>query len=132
MKMSDGPGPNWDLSPDGKYLVMLKWIGPSKEFGLRIFDLGTGGERFIPAKGPTEGVGTNWAADGKSVWIGGFKRNGPWGYSGLLNVDLNGRVRTLLEEPTLAIWAAIASPDGRRLALVGHTEDSNVWLLENF
>jgi Tol biopolymer transport system component len=132
MKMSDGPGPNWDLSPDGKYLVMLKWIGPSKEFGLRIFDLGTGGERSIRAKGPTEGAGTNWAADSKSVWIGGFMRNGPWGYSGVSNVDLNGNVRTLLEEPNLTIWAAIPSPDGRRLALVGHTADSNVWLLENF
>jgi len=132
MKMDDGPGHNWDLSPDGKYLVMLKWIGPSKEFGLRIFDLATGGERSIPAKGPTEGVGTNWAADSKSVWIGGFIRNGPWGYSGVSNVDLNGRVRTLLEEPNLSIWAAIPSPDGRHLALVGHTEDSNAWLLENF
>jgi hypothetical protein len=63
---------------------------------------------------------------------GGYLRRGPWGYTGVLNVDLNGQVTPVLDEPNLSIWAAIPSPDGRHLALVGHSEDSNAWLLENF
>lgn len=132
IRLADAPGYNWSLSPDGKYLVTTKWIGPDKAFGLRIIELATGEARDMAVAGPTGEVGTDWAADGRSVWLGGFIRTGPWGYSGVLNVDLNGKVGAVLREPNLSIWAAIPSPDGRLLALVAHTEDSNLWLLENF
>ena len=49
-----------------------------------------------------------------------------------LNVDLNGNVTTALEGFNLGIWAAVPSPDGRRLAIGRNTQTSNVSLLENF
>jgi len=132
MKLADVPSYNWSLSPDGRYVVTTKWIGPEKTFALRITELATGEARDLPVAGPTGEVTTDWAADGKSVWLGGVKRKGPWGHSGVLNVDLNGKVRTILDEPNLSLWAAIPSPDGRHLALVGHSENSNALLLESF
>lgn len=132
MKLDDAPGYSWSLSPNGKHMVTPKWIGQNKAFGLRIVELETGETREMLVAGPTGEVTTDWAADGRSIWLGGFKPKGPWGHSGVLNVDLNGKVGTIVDEPNLSLWAAIPSPDGRHLALVGHSEDSNVWLLENF
>jgi DNA-binding winged helix-turn-helix (wHTH) protein/Tol biopolymer transport system component len=132
MNLQDAPGYNWSLSSDGKYLASAAWTGQNKQFALRIVDLATGTAKIIPVAGPSGEVGTDWAADNKSVWLGGYLRRGPWGYTGVLNVGLNGTVTPVLDEPNLSIWAAIPSPDGRHLALVGHTEDSNAWLLENF
>jgi DNA-binding winged helix-turn-helix (wHTH) protein len=132
MNLAEAPGYNWSLSSDGKFLASAVWSGQNKQFALRIVDLATGTARIIPVAGPSGEVGTDWAADNRSVWLGGYLRRGPWGYTGVLNVDLNGQVTPVLDEPNLSIWAAIPSPDGRHLALVGHSEDSNAWLLENF
>jgi hypothetical protein len=41
-------------------------------------------------------------------------------------------VNVALKGFTPEILAAIPSPDGRRLALLGNTQTSNAWLLENF
>jgi hypothetical protein len=49
-----------------------------------------------------------------------------------VRVDLTGHVRTVLEGSSMAVWFAIPSPDGRRLAVLAHTDNSNVSLLENF
>lgn len=132
MNLQDAPSYNWSLSFDGKYLASAVRTGQNKQFALRIVDLATGTARIIPVVGPTGEVSTDWAADNKSVWLGGYIHRGPWGSTGVVNVDLNGTVTPVLDEPNLSIWAAIPSPDGRRLALVGHTEDSNAWLLESF
>ena len=75
----------------------------------------------------------DWAADSKSVWVGGYMGRGAWGTrSGVLNVALSGRATMVLEGLSPTIWFAIPSPDGRRLSLCELTERSNVWLLENF
>jgi len=74
-----------------------------------------------------------WAADGKSLWLGAFMGRGAWGTrSGILNVDLTGKVRVLLKSFNPEILYAMPSSDGRRLALAGQSHTSNVWLLENF
>jgi len=78
-------------------------------------------------------TGTDWAADSKSLWLAGYMRRNAWNSrSGIVNVDLKGNSRLLLDGGRLSIWFAIPSPDGRRLAFIGHTENSNVSLLENF
>ncbi len=52
--------------------------------------------------------------------------------SALLNVGLDGKVRTMLSNPNLNLEWALPSPDGRHLAIVADSNTSNVWLLENF
>jgi Tol biopolymer transport system component/DNA-binding winged helix-turn-helix (wHTH) protein len=133
-KMKTEGGPDfWNLSPDGKYLVTAKSQDPYQAPTLRIFDLADATERYIPV--PRIGLitGMDWAANSKSIWVGGYMGRGAWGTrSGVLNVALSGRVKVALDGLNPTIWFAIPSPDGRRLALGGNTQSSNMWLLENF
>jgi Tol biopolymer transport system component/DNA-binding winged helix-turn-helix (wHTH) protein len=129
----DGPGSLWSLSPDGKYLASPMSADPSQQSGLRILDLATGTQREISLPGLGLMMGADWAPDSKSLWVGGYMGRSSGGTrSGLVKVDLTGRVRTVLEGSSMAIWYAIPSPDGRRLAVMAHTDNSNVSLLENF
>ena len=127
-------GPNtWNLSPDGKYLVTLPTQDPYKESELRILRLEDNVTRYVPVPEVKLIMGLDWAADSKSVWVGGYMGRGSWGTrSGLVNVDLTGKVRTLLEGRNPEVMGGTPSPDGRRLALGENTVSSNVWLLEDF
>jgi hypothetical protein len=100
---------------------------------LRIFSLTDNSQRYIPVSDVRVVVGIDWAADSKSVWVGGFMGRGSWGTrSGLTNVDLTGKVKVLLKGHNPAVMGGTPSPDGHRLALGANTESSNAWLLENF
>jgi DNA-binding winged helix-turn-helix (wHTH) protein/Tol biopolymer transport system component len=133
LKTEQGPSTNWALSPDGKYLVTAKSSNPYEESGLRLFNLTQGKERDIPVSGLPLIMGMDWAADSKTLWITGYLGRGAWGArSALLNVDLTGKATVVLEGLNLELWAAIPSPDGRRLAVGRNTQSSNVSLLENF
>jgi hypothetical protein len=136
MKKEDAEGPNcWGLSPDGRYLVTSRSQNPYKYKvpEVRILNLADGTERYIPVPDAGLIMGMDWAADSESVWVSAYRGRGAWGSrSGVLNVDLAGKVRVVFEGLNLGLWFAIPSPDGHRLALMEHTQSSNVWLLENF
>ncbi len=124
---------NWNLSPDGKYLVTCRSQNPYAQSGLRILDLILNKERTLPVGGVKLIIGTDWAADSKSIFIGGYMGRGSYGTrSGLVQVDLAGNVQTLVEGKAPAILGGTPSPDGRRLALGGNTYTANVWMVENF
>jgi Tol biopolymer transport system component/DNA-binding winged helix-turn-helix (wHTH) protein len=129
----DGPGSTWSLSPDGRYLASptsANWLDAS---GLLILDLTGGTKREISLPNLPLIMGMNWAPDGRSLWVGGYMGRSSGGTrSGLVRVDLTGKVRTVLEGSSMAIWLAVPSPDGRRVAVLAHTDNSNVSLLENF
>ena len=133
MKKGEGPAAAWSLSPDGKLLVTPRSPNPYDAPGLRIFNLADGAEQNIPVPDLGLMMGMDWAADSKSVWVGGYMGRGAWGTrSGLLNVDLSGKTRVMLKGFSPTLWFAIPSPDGRRLSLCQLTQKSNLWLLENF
>jgi Tol biopolymer transport system component/DNA-binding winged helix-turn-helix (wHTH) protein len=127
---------NWSLSPDGKYLAM-RILRINQDAAIRIFSIADGSERTIPVLGWPGVKGVDWAADGNSLWAGAITRNSS-SFEGpdtcpLLRIDLDGKIRSLIEKGDVCFWAAIPSPDGHRLALEGAKPDSsNVWLLENF
>jgi DNA-binding winged helix-turn-helix (wHTH) protein/Tol biopolymer transport system component len=129
----DGPGSTWSLSPDGRYLASPKSANPYNASGVRILDLTSGAEREISLTGLPLIMGMDWAPDSRSLWVGGYMGRRSGGTrSGLLRVDRTGRVRTVLDGSSMAIWFAVPSPDGRRVAVLAHTDNSNVSLLENF
>jgi Tol biopolymer transport system component/DNA-binding winged helix-turn-helix (wHTH) protein len=133
LKKGEGPANFWSLSPNGKYVVTPRSPNPYEAPGLRIFNLAEGTEQNIPMPDIGLMMGMDWAADSKSVWVGGYMGRGAWGTrSGLLNVDLSGKTRVLLKGFSPTLWFAIPSPDGRRLSLCQLTQKSNLWLLENF
>jgi WD40 repeat protein len=133
VKKRDGPMNTWSLSPDGKYLVTAKGLTPTDDITLRIIKLADGTEQLIPVPEIKLLMGMEWSADGNSIWVGGFMGRGAGGArSGLLNVSHNGAVKVALRGLNPRVLWAVPSPDGQRLALLGNTENSNMWLLENF
>ena len=76
------------------------------------------------------GIGSiDFAADGRSLWASAYTNTGTWA---LLNIDLQGRTRTMLEDTKMAVGWAIPAPDGKHLALWKARGTSNVWMLERF
>lgn len=126
---------SWSLSPDGKYLATGA-RGRNKQPSIRILSIGDNTEKVVLVPGWGEIGGVDWAADGKSLWVGAarnvanLRRSDAWA---LLRVHLNGTIETVSENGPVKFWAGIPSPDGHRLAFFAATTDpSNVWLLENF
>jgi Tol biopolymer transport system component len=72
--------------------------------------------------------GVFWAADGKSLFVSGYKEREPV----VLHVDMQGNVRLLWEVKGGAGTYAVPSPDGRHLAMQRMTVDGNLWMMESF
>jgi Tol biopolymer transport system component len=120
---------NSSLSPDGKYFAWPSNRTTLDKFGVQIFSVTGEWKRDIAVPGWVEIYGLDWAPDLMSLWACARDTRGK---SGLLNLVLDGSVRTMLSTPNLDLEWALPSPDGRHLAINGDTNSSNVWLLENF
>ena len=117
---------NWTLSRDGSRLAIAKinsWSVPSS---VRILELSTRQEKLIPLPAGVGAQYLDWAADSKSIWVSavsGEKRS-------LVNLDLNGQIKTAFDAEKPELGWAIPSPDGKRLAILQGTRTSNAWLVE--
>ena len=112
----------WTLSPDGAH------IGELRGENVVILSLAGQVEQTIHIKGWPYLESIDRTADGKALLLSHI---GPTKAT-LLRVGLDGQIQPLwgMANP-LGTWA-IASPDGRYLAISGRSIDSNAWLLENF
>ncbi len=120
---------NWSLSPDGEFLAIAKKEGVQKEPYIRVLSIRDHTQRIMKVQTWAGIASIDWAADGKSLWTVAYTTRDTWA---LLNVDLRGRVRPMLEETQMRIGWAIPSPDGQRLALWEATGGANAWLIEDF
>jgi Tol biopolymer transport system component/DNA-binding winged helix-turn-helix (wHTH) protein len=120
---------NWTLSPDGSMLALAKRLRAQDEAELQIMSLRGGSTRKIALKDWRSVRSIDWAADSKSIWTCASPREGE---EMIVNVDLQGRVKRAVKEPSPYIGWAIPSQDGKRLAIWEASGDSNVWMLENF
>jgi len=122
---------NWSLAPDGSTLAIAKAkkIDLSVTPDIRLLSLTDHTERTIRLKEWPGVSSLDWAADGKSLWVSTSTNTGT---NALLNVDLLGRARPVWEQTKMVVGWAIPSPDGRYLALLQASGDSNVWMVENF
>jgi Tol biopolymer transport system component len=119
-------GWNWDLSPDGSQVAVLF---PAEENRIRLLPLAGGAPRDLLVNGWSAFYdGPDWSPDGKGFYI---DSRSPRGVT-LLYIDLNGHVSPVWEQKGGRATWGFASPDGRHLAILGYTVDSNVWMLENF
>lgn len=125
----DTERPNWSLSPDGKTLALARKSGPQPEPAILLLSIADGKERMLVLRGWPSLAWLDWAADGKSIWAVASTVSDA---KTLLNVDLQGRVRPVLEEQQMVLGWAIPSPDGRELAIWKASGGSNVSLVENF
>lgn len=120
---------NWSLSPDGQTLALARKSGPQHEPAILLLSTVDGSERMLVLHGWPALACLDWAGDGKSIWA---VVSTAADAETLLNVDLQGRARPVLEEQQMVLGWAIPSPDGRALAIWKASGGSNVSLVENF
>ena len=115
----------WDLSPDGSRLAFVQ--PDDREGRIQILPLDGAKPTEVNVNGRNGFWLPAWAMDGKGLFVGASRGE-------ILYVDLEGRADVVWEQrlPGLHPTWAVPSPDGRHLAMVGFTMDSNVWMLENF
>jgi Tol biopolymer transport system component len=114
----------WDLSPDGARIAVLK----NQERRIQIVSLGGGAPQEIMVKGWNRLTSAVWTSDGKGLFVSSRKARG----SVLLGVDLQGNARVLWELTSGVVAYGLPSPDGRHLAILVGTGYSNIWMMENF
>jgi Tol biopolymer transport system component len=121
-----GFGYNWDLSPDGSQLAISF---PAGENRIRLFALAGGARRDLVVNGWYGfNSGPDWSSDAKGFYVSSLSPRG----ATLLYIDLNGHAIALWEQKGgLRTWG-VPSLDGRHLAILGYTMDSNIWMLEKF
>jgi eukaryotic-like serine/threonine-protein kinase len=122
----------WGLSPDGTRISVTRM----SEARIHILSLSGGAPQQITVKGWNLGTSSDWAADGKGMFVSSPTQRG----SILLHVDLQGNAHVLWEqEASGKQWAmplpeswGVPSRDGHHLAILGLNLSSNIWILENF
>jgi hypothetical protein len=114
----------WDLSPNGQHVAVLEGLSGR----IQIVSLSGEPVREIKVKGMTTTSFIDWAADGKAVFVSRPTRRG----FELVRVDLLGNIQVLWEETGGLGTAALASPDGKYLAIRGWSVTSNYWMTTNF
>jgi Tol biopolymer transport system component len=113
----------FDVSPDGS---MVAWLSdPSGLIRLLSFENGKTWDLKIEGWNALNSL--DWAIDGKGLFVSSEMPTG----STLLHVDLQGRAQALWHQDYPQSWG-VPSPDGQHLAMLGGTQDRNVWMLENF
>jgi hypothetical protein len=121
-----GLGYNWDISPNGAELAISF---PAGENRIRLLALKGGASREMGVNGWYGfNSGPDWSADGKGFYVSSLSPRGVT----LLHIDLNGHATAVWEQKGgLRTWA-VPSLDGRHLAMLGYTMDTNIWMLESF
>jgi dipeptidyl aminopeptidase/acylaminoacyl peptidase len=119
------PRCDWSLSPDGSQRAI---VCDNRKGTIRLRSALTGETRELAVKGWDELNSIEWSVDGRSL-LAVWRHESD---SALLNVALDGRVSVLLRSSNPEILGAIASPDGRSLAIAGASTTRNVWQIENF
>ncbi len=117
---------NWTVSPDGTKIA-LPLPDPARP-RIRVIPCapghaGSAEQREIPVKIGHKLMGVTWAADSQSWFVSAAAL--PSG-ADLFYVRPDGTATFLRHDDPL--WG-VPSPDGHKLAFVGETVDSNVWLL---
>ena len=115
----------WNISPDGSMLAVV--TGKAHQNQIRIFSVPGGAAHDLTVQGWSNLQILNWLADGKSMTVSSQTPHA----CKLLHVDLQGNAHPLWEQRA-SVCFAVASRDGRYLALSGSSSNSNVWMIENF
>jgi len=120
----------WSLSPDGSKIAIA--YPAASAGGVRILTLADRKVAILPLQGWkwNEMQSIAWSADGSHMF------GTAWSEAStvLLFIDLRGNLQVLAEAPMGESWLydPVASPDGRYLAYMKRTFESNVMMLEHF
>jgi Tol biopolymer transport system component len=116
------------LSSDGKLISNTTGSGSETKIVLRSFSTGAV-VREVPVRGVTTITGFDAAPDGHGFFVGDRSLT----EVRELYIDLAGNSSVLWRQPGTGSWIwGTPSPDGKYLALMMFTDDSNVYMVENF
>jgi hypothetical protein len=118
---------NWSLSPDGRTVALAKKMRASTEAEIRLVPTRGGVERVLKVRDWGRLATIDWAADGKSFWASAVRHGET---TALINIDLQGRAKPVLQESKPYVGWAIPSQDGKHLAIWEARGGSNAWMLE--
>jgi Tol biopolymer transport system component len=113
------------LSPDGSQRAVVP--DDPNQGTIQLRSTSSGKTRELVVKGWNGLTNVDWSADGRSLLVAWHNHKGD---SALLNVTLDGRASVLMHSRD-SVWA-IASPDGRLLAITEASNTQNVWQIESF
>ena len=125
MKLAKPEYLTWSLSPDGSRIAMTSDQIRGK---MRILDVPSGNSRDLDLPAAWNLWSYSWEADGKSLVLAAQTTQ----YF-LARLALDGKTQVLLSK-NMNNWVGdpFASPDGRHLAFVQNTWESNAWMLQDF
>jgi serine/threonine protein kinase len=117
-----------DMSPDGTRMAVIMPTGiPMRQIRIVRLDGTVDHEISVPAGRHFWTL--NWAADGRTLYVGDSE---PQGFA-LLEIDVaSGASKMLWAGEGPQFPRAIPSRDGKQIAILGGSQDSNVWMLEKF
>jgi len=119
----------WSLSPDGNTIAITD---PATGGEVRILTLADRKVVTLPLQGWKwdQMQSVAWSADGGHLFGTAWSGTS----TALLFIDLRGNLQVLADAPTNEAWLynPVASPDGRYLAFMKRTFESNVMMLEHF
>jgi serine/threonine protein kinase len=113
----------WALAPDGARIALLDTRHPR----IRILPLTGQPAHDIDVKGAATLGYVSWTADGSRLLVPSVDAQS----ANLLSVDLAGDTHVLARHPGAVDISAIASPDGRRVAVWVRRRNANLWLAES-
>ncbi len=114
----------WQLSPDGSRIGIVKKHGGQ----IRLVPLSGGPTRTITINGYADLMESFWATDSQSMFVSTVAPDG----AVLLHVSLTGEAQPIWHRPQSTHTWGFPSPDGRRLAILNTSSESNVWRISNF
>lgn len=114
----------WDLSPDGTSIAILK----NSEMKISLLRVKGANTKEISVPGLDTLDSVSWTHNGKGLLVSGRIP----GSSVLLRIDIHGSSSLIWKQDGGLGTYGIPSPDGRHLALLGWTLNSNIWEMENF
>jgi serine/threonine protein kinase len=126
-KITDIQNPDWALAPNGSVLALF---APDPHAGrIHLLSMKDTSARDLIVKGWSGLMSMDWSGDSRTLFTSAMR---PDGTIFLLNVDLAGNARPLLEQKNGQMCWAIPSHDGKHLASMLMTGESNAWMLEDF
>jgi Tol biopolymer transport system component len=116
---------NFSISPDGSHIAVASIDQLRGQ--VRLLDLRIGTERNLQLPQGSLTDGFRWTADGNAL-VAHIQTT----EQHIVRIDLDGKIRILIQRPHEWVGGPCPSPDGRHLAYEQWTFNNNVWLLENF
>ena len=113
------------ISPDGDRLAILR----SPTSPVEIYTLHGNLLSKIPPHSLAKLISLAWSADQRGLFL---TRKAEGGGTELLYGDLKGNTKQLRKCNSGNSCFSLPSPDGRHLAIVDRTQNTNMWMMENF